>query len=245
MDLTLFKRPAFSGSLAANTVSIFAVFGMFLFTAQYFQLVLGFSPMETGVWMLPTSAGFIAGSMLTPLLRKFIIPRWIMFVNLLLASAGFGLLTLIQFFDGLFVLLLGSILYSLSTSIVITLGVDLIVGTVPPERTGAASGISETSTELGGALGIAILGSIGTAIYTTAMKAVNLESYPSAAAKAARGTFGAAMELASKYPQTDNQQLTTAASIAFSDAFVINAGISAMLLFVMAWASLYLLRSVR
>jgi len=82
-----------------------------------------------------------------------------------LAAAGLGILTQVEPEDGLAVLVTGSVILSLGVAQVVTLSTDLIVGAAPPERAGAASALSETGTELGGALGIAILGSIGTAVY--------------------------------------------------------------------------------
>jgi MFS transporter, DHA2 family, multidrug resistance protein len=70
VDLRLFRSPTFSASLAANTLSLANAFGIFLFIAQYLQLVLGFTPLEAGLWTVPSAAGFIAGSMLAPALVR-------------------------------------------------------------------------------------------------------------------------------------------------------------------------------
>ena len=81
-----------------------------------------------------------------------------------------------------------------------TLATDLIVGSAPPERAGAASAISETGAELGGALGIAILGSIGTAVYRGAMADAVPAGVPPEAAEAARDTLGGAVAVAEQLP---------------------------------------------
>ena len=70
LDLRLFRRPGFTTALGTNVVSFFAGFGVLLFIGQYLQLVLGLSPLVAGLWMLPSSAGFIAGSLLTPVLAR-------------------------------------------------------------------------------------------------------------------------------------------------------------------------------
>jgi DHA2 family multidrug resistance protein-like MFS transporter len=85
--------------------------------------------------------------------------------GLVLAAVGFGLLSRIDASSGLALVVMGCIAYSLGLAPAFTLTTDLIVSSVPPERAGAASAMSETGSELGGALGIAILGSIGTAVY--------------------------------------------------------------------------------
>jgi MFS transporter, DHA2 family, multidrug resistance protein len=163
LDLRLFRSPAFSAALAANTLDFFVAFAAFLFIAQYLQLVVGLSPLQAGLWMLPSSAGFIVGSLLTPLLVRRARPAYVMAAGMALAAVGFALLTRLDPAGGLAVLVAGSVVFSLGSAPMTTLATDLMVGTAPPERSGAASGISETSSELGGALGIAVLGSIAVA----------------------------------------------------------------------------------
>ncbi|MGH2805148.1 MAG: MFS transporter, partial [Thermoleophilaceae bacterium] len=93
IDLRLFRVPAFSAALATNTLAFFVAFGAFLFLAQYLQLVLGLSPLRAGLWTVPSGAGFIVGSMLTPLIVRRVPPAFVMGGGLVLAAAGFGLLT--------------------------------------------------------------------------------------------------------------------------------------------------------
>src|SRR5207249_3433414 len=107
----------------------------------------------------------IAGSMVAPLIVRWVRPAFAVAGGLTLASAGLGLLTQVDAVSGFALLVTGSFVIALGIAPVVTLSTDLIVGTAPPERAGAASAISETGTELGGALGIALLGSIGAAVY--------------------------------------------------------------------------------
>jgi MFS transporter, DHA2 family, multidrug resistance protein len=80
IDLGLFRVPAFSAALAANTLGFFVAFGVAVFIAQYLQLVLGLSPLEAGLWSVPGAGGFIAGSLLTPVLVRRIRPAFAMLV---------------------------------------------------------------------------------------------------------------------------------------------------------------------
>ena len=77
IDLGLFRIPAFSAALAVNTFTFFVNFGVFLFVAQYLQLVLGLSPWKAGLWTAPSYVGFVAGSLLTPAIvrRIFVAAR--------------------------------------------------------------------------------------------------------------------------------------------------------------------------
>jgi len=165
IDLSLFRAPAFSVSVAANTLALFAVYGMDLFIAQYLQLVLGMGPFEAGLWTLPTAVGFIVGSNLAPLIGGRIGSGPVVAGGAAVTSLGLAMLTQVGAESGLAVLVAGSVVMAIGAAQVITLSTDLLVGVAPPERAGAASAISETGLELGGALGIALLGSIGTAVY--------------------------------------------------------------------------------
>lgn len=122
IDLRLFRLPAFSGSLATFTLAIFAMFGTFLFIAQYLQLVLGLSPLEAGLWTLPQSGGFIVGSMLAPLIVRRIRPAFVMGAGLGLGAVGLALLTQIDAADGLAVLVTSSVVMSLGLGPVFHLG---------------------------------------------------------------------------------------------------------------------------
>ena len=163
IDVRLFRIRAFSASLGTYFFGIFVVVGYFLFISQYLQLILGLSPLEAAIWSLPSAVGFIVGSTIAPRIIHRFRPSVIMGVGMAIAAAGTAmLLGLSVDGDGSLVLIaVASVIISLGLAPVITLATELIVGSAPPEQAGAATGISETSGELGGALGIAILGSLG------------------------------------------------------------------------------------
>jgi DHA2 family multidrug resistance protein-like MFS transporter len=103
--------------------------------------------------------------MLAPVIARTVRPGFLVAGGLAVTALGLAMLTQVRADSGLAALVTGSVVMALGAAQVVTLSTDLIVGAAPPERAGAASGISETGTELGGALGIAILGSLGTAVY--------------------------------------------------------------------------------
>src|ERR671918_221710 len=182
IDLRLFRIRVFSASLTTYMLSIFVAFGYFLFVAQYLQLVLGLSPLEAGLWALPPGAGVIVGSLLAPLVFHRFRPAVVMGTGLLIAAGALLALTQVGGPASLTLIVVSVGVMALALAPVITLSTELVVGSAPPERAGAASGISETSAELGGALGIAVLGSIGTAIYRADMAPGIPEGVPAAAA---------------------------------------------------------------
>jgi MFS transporter, DHA2 family, multidrug resistance protein len=93
IDVRLFRSSAFNASLATNLLGIFIVVGYFLFIAQYLQLVLGLSPLQAGLWSLPSAGGFIIGSNLAPRLLRHLRPAWVIGAGLGLSAVGLGVLT--------------------------------------------------------------------------------------------------------------------------------------------------------
>ena len=238
LDLRLFRVPAFSASLATYGLTILILFGGFLFLPQYLQLVLGLSPSEAGLWTVPWALAFVVGSMLTPPLARIIRPAVLMSVGLAFSAIGYWMITGFGSGTGLVPFALASIIFSLGTSPVFTLTTDLIIGAAPPERAGAASAMSETSAEFGGALGIAVFGSIGVAVYRGVMADAILPNVPVEVARAAVATLGGAIEVAGQLPAEAGDALTSAARIAFVQGMRLCAAISAIAsiaLAVFAW----------
>ncbi len=227
LDLRLFRSAAFSAALTTNLLSFFVGFGSLLFITQYLQLVLGLSPLAAGLWMLPSSAGFILGSMLTPVLARRIRPAFVIAAGLSLGAVGLGLFTLLGSASGLGILVTGSVVFSLALAPVDTLATDLAVGAAPPKQAGAASALSETSAEFGGALGIAILGVIGSSIYRSQLTGTTSPGILPATAAAARDTLGGAVAVAGRLPGRLGEVPLQAARQAFTQGLHVVFAISA------------------
>ncbi|MGH2649995.1 MAG: MFS transporter, partial [Actinomycetota bacterium] len=245
IDLRLFRAPGFSASLATYGLGIFIVFGGFLFLPQYLQLVLGLSPLQAGLWTLPWALAFVVGSQLTPRLVQRIRPAYLMAVGLALAAAGFAAFTQVDETSGFPVFLVGSVVFSLGLAPVFTLAIDLIVGVAPPERAGAASAIAETGAEFGGAIGIAVFGSIGIAIYRGVMAGGIPAGVPAEAAAAAQDTLGGAVEVAGQLHDRLGTTLIEAAREAFIQGVHVAASISVVGAIGLAIFVAVLLRHVR
>ena len=244
IDLDLFRLPAFSVSLVTNFLAIFVAVGYFLYVAQYLQLVVGLSPLEAGLWSLPSAAGFIIGSQLAPRIVRRVRPAYIIGAGLGLASIGLAILTQVGTTGGLLTLVLGSVVISLGLAPVFGLTTELIVGSAPPERAGAASGISETGSELGGALGIAILGSIGVAIYRGRVAEAIPNGVPADAAAAARDTLGGAVAVARQLPDQLGVALVDAARDAFVAGMHLTSTIATIVSIGLAVLAVVILRNV-
>jgi MFS transporter, DHA2 family, multidrug resistance protein len=230
IDVRLFRIRAFSASLFAYLLAIFVVIGYFLFISQYLQLVLRLSPFEAGLWSLPSSAGFIVGSITAPRIIHRYRPSLIMGVGMTIAALGTASLLVLGIggMANLFLIVAASIVIDLGLAPVITLATELIVGSAPEEQAGAATGVSETSGELGGALGIAVLGSIGTAVYRAGVADGLPASVPANVADAARDTLGGAITVAEQLPAALGGSVITVAQAAFLDALHLVAGVAAV-----------------
>ncbi|PJZ70601.1 MFS transporter [Leptospira perolatii] len=229
IDLQLFQSPSFNAALLVNTLTIFVALGSFLFIAQYLQLVLGLSPLEAGLWTLPSALGNVFGSMMVPILVRKVRAVYVMSGGLVLCSIGLILYANVESTSGLISLVIGSVILSIGICGVVLLGTDIIVGAAPPERAGAAASVSETGAEFGGVLGIAVLGSIGTAIYRSQMQDFRPEGIAPDLAEAARSTLGGAVSLAKNLPESVAATLLGPAREAFTDSVQIISIICAVL----------------
>jgi DHA2 family multidrug resistance protein-like MFS transporter len=215
VDLALFKVRAFSGSLVTFLLGVFVAFGVFVFISQYLQLVVGLSPLEAGLWMLPWALAFVAGSTITPRLAHRVKPGYIIAVGLMIAGVGIGLLFEIDANTSFWWILVSLVISSLGLAPVFTLAMDLVVGSAPPARAGAASAISETTAELGGALGIAVMGSIGTALYRKELAELIPDGIPQEARLVALDTLGGAVQVSKSLPSDIGNALLGAAHQSF------------------------------
>jgi DHA2 family multidrug resistance protein-like MFS transporter len=116
IDLRLFQIPAFSASLAAYTLGTLVAFGAYIFLAQYLQMVLGLSPFDAGLAMVPSMVAFIVGSLVVPVISRRIRPAYLMGGGMIVATAGFALLTQVDPVSGLPILITGAVIYSLGTA---------------------------------------------------------------------------------------------------------------------------------
>ena len=196
VDLTLFRSAAFNVSVAISALNVFVSFGSFILIAQYLQLVLGLSPLQAGLLSLPASLLAIAGPMVSPILVQRFGTASSVAALLTTAALGFGVTMLIGGPAGAAVVAVGWALWALGGSAAATLTTGVIMSSTRPERAGVVSALAQTGAELGGALGIAVLGSLGTAVYRTMVGAALPEGLAPELAAAARDTLGGAVSVA-------------------------------------------------
>jgi DHA2 family multidrug resistance protein-like MFS transporter len=180
----------------ANTVGFFVNFGSALLLAQYLQSVLGLSPLVAGLWSVPPAVAFIVGALIAARIARRVPPAGVVAGGLAAAAVGLAAVTVTG--PDLVALTAAWVVAALGLSAVFTLAADIMVGSAPPERAGAASAVSETSSELGGALGIAALGAVAAAVYRASGGSTGTlgDAVASGAADGARDAFTAGLQLA-------------------------------------------------
>ncbi|MGY2122843.1 MFS transporter [Nocardia gipuzkoensis] len=228
LDLRLFRLSTFRIALLINVVGVFVAFGYFLFVAQYFQLVLGLSPLAAGLVMAPSGLGFIAGSQLAPQIVRVVRPAYLIGSGLAASAVGLLLMTRIGVTGGVPLALVASVIIALGLAPVFGITTELIVGSAPQEQAGAAAGVSETGAELGGALGISVLGSISVALYRGDLTASLPADLPGEAERSVRDTLGGAVHTAAGLRGELGEAVLRAAREAFLHGVHVTAGVAAV-----------------
>ncbi|MDQ4044540.1 MAG: MFS transporter, partial [Chloroflexota bacterium] len=229
LDLGLFANRKFSASLGTLTLALFAMSGTFFFLAQYLQLVIGLEPFEAGLWTLPQAGAMVITAALVSPLVKRVSPAWVMAGGLLIAVVGLGMLSRLDGSSDLTLLVAGQVVMMLGFGPTMILGIDMIVGAAPPERAGAASAISETSQEFGFAIGVAILGSIGSAVYRRELTDALPEGVTGVARVVSLDTLGGALEAAGTLSPALGAALIATARDAFTQGLQFNTTMAAVL----------------
>jgi DHA2 family multidrug resistance protein-like MFS transporter len=209
VDLSLFRSRAYTGALATCLVAMFATLGNAIFLTQYLQSVFGMSPLSAALWSLVPSIGVGAVIAIASALVKIFDRASVIAGSFLVVLAGYAVqATLLHADSHLWVLIVGAALLACGAVAVSMLGSELMLGAIPPERAGAAAAMNETVTELGGALGMAVMGSIGAAVYRHALGT----TVPAPA----RATLGDAVATAAREPGAAGEQLLSSAREAFT-----------------------------
>ncbi|MGX7827647.1 MFS transporter [Actinokineospora sp. 24-640] len=241
LDLTLFRDRTFGASVGINVVAMFCFIGITLFTNQYIQLVLGMRPFEAALWSLAVVPVIGVAMTVSAVLAQKVRVAPLVAAGLVVLASGFVVVSFVEVSSSLLVVLIGSGLVGAGVLATTMLTGDRILTSAPPERAGAASAIAETGTELGAALGMAVLGTVGAAVYYRQM-ADAVTGLPAEAADAARDTLGGATAVAGTLP--DGGPLLAAAREAFTDGLTTTALAGAALVLLLVVPAYRALRGV-
>jgi DHA2 family multidrug resistance protein-like MFS transporter len=242
-DLRLFQRREFSASVAALLFTILALSGTWLMVFQYLQGVRDLSPLGAGLVMLPATLSQVVASLSVPALSRRVPTQWLVSGGLIVAAGGFLLMAQVAGGGSLLWLLVGITVMSAGVMPMMVLGTDLVISSAPPNKAGAASATSETAAELGMALGIAVIGSVGAAVYRARMIGAMPDDVPEDLAEVAIDTLGGALGVVAQLPAVLGTEVHEAARFAFGIAMQTNALIGAAIVTATAIMAARLLRA--
>ncbi|MFB7965997.1 MFS transporter, partial [Streptomyces rubiginosohelvolus] len=214
IDLGLLGRRTFGGPVFANLLAMFATVGMAVFLTQYLQSVLGLNPFRAALWSLVPAVGAAVAAPVAAALAQRVDRAYVMGGGFLVSACGFLWMTQVRADSALWFALTGAALYAGGLVAAMALATELALGAAPPERAGSAAAVLESGQELGGALGMAVLGSIGAAVYSREMTDALPAGMPHA--EAVRETLGGATAAAARLPGETADAVLTAARDAFT-----------------------------
>lgn len=200
LDLRLFKISRLTISLFIVSFVLFVTVGADMLFAQFLQAIKGLSPIEAGLYLIAPAISGTLGTLAAPILIRWMRPAFAMIFGLLIAIIG-AVIVVTNIHDAPVVtLVVGLSLLGFGGGPAMTLTSEQIVGSVPQEKAGSASAISDVGTGLGSALSIALIGSIGMLIYRIIFTNTVPENASSEVVESAQESVGAAVTVAENSP---------------------------------------------
>jgi DHA2 family multidrug resistance protein-like MFS transporter len=243
LDMKLFRVPSFSGAVVVNLVSVFSLVGFLFFITQHLQLVIGMSPFDAAIALIPGTVTIIAAGLIVVPIVRHVRPGYLMAIGLGMSLLAYASVAVIGSDATVFSLVAAFSLLGAGIGAAETLSNDLIISSVPEGKAGAASGVSETAYELGAVLGTAVLGSILAAAYRGSI--VIPAGLSRADATSARETLGGAVGVASGLPGSVGDDLLSSARAAFDSGVVATSWVAVALMAVAMAVTLVTLRRAR
>ena len=227
LDMRLFRQGSFSGALLVNLLSVIALVGFLFFVAQHLQLVVGLSPLQAGLALVPGLVMMIVSGLAVVPIAKRWPARVVIPAALVFSVAGYITVAFATGSDSAGALIAAFVSLGIGIGAAETVSNELVLASAPPAKAGAASAVSETAYELGAVLGTTVLGGILTALYRA--KLVVPAGIPEAAAGAAYETLAGAVHAADEVGGSAGLALRAAAAHAFDSGVTVTALIGAAL----------------
>ena len=222
LDVSFFADPRFSAASVAVTLVFFAMFGALFFVSQYLQFVLGYSALKAGAALIPVAAALMVAAPLSARLVARFGTKWIVTIGLVLVAVALLLVRQVTISSGYPLIAVVLVIIGVGIGLSMAPATDSIMGSLPPEKAGVGSAMNDTTREIGGALGVAIMGSITSAIYASTITANPgfkvLEKASPEAAAAVKDSIGGASFVATMLPESARAALVDASNAAFVHA---------------------------
>jgi EmrB/QacA subfamily drug resistance transporter len=196
LDLHLFNDARFTAASGTVMALFFALFGFLFLSTQYLQFVLGYSPLGAGVRALPYAGAMIAFAIGSPAIVARLGTKRVVTVGMLLFSAGLAVAATVSTGSGYSRIAIAMLLMGAGMGLAGAPATESIMGALPPERANIGSAVNDTTRELGGALGVAIVGSVMSSLYAANLSETLPDSVPSATVEAAQESLAAGTQMA-------------------------------------------------
>jgi EmrB/QacA subfamily drug resistance transporter len=219
LDVRFFKNPRFTAASTGITMTFFALFGATFLLTQYMQFVLGYTPLEAGIRLLPFAGVILVLSPLSAKIVERIGTKVTVASGLVIAGAGLTLMTQLQVNSSYGDLVWRLMLMAFGQALVMAPATESIMGSLPLARAGVGSAVNDTTRQIGGALGVAIVGSVMSSTYASKISDLfaGTPSAGSSAEQAAKDSLGGALAVAAKAPPALGNTLAGVAKSAFVD----------------------------
>jgi EmrB/QacA subfamily drug resistance transporter len=220
LDVRFFKNRRFSAANAAITMVFFAMFGASFLITQYLQTVLGFSAFQAGVRMAPMPVAMLLVAPLSPRIVERIGTKVVVGTGLLMAAGGLLVVSAVPVTNGYWQLVAGMIVLAIGMGLVMAPATESIMGSLPRSKAGVGSAMNDTTRQMGGALGVAIIGSVLASSYRPGVEGkLRALHAPTRVITAARDSIGGAVDAAKTLAQPLRSSVTSAARTEFVHAF--------------------------
>jgi EmrB/QacA subfamily drug resistance transporter len=235
LDLGFFRNPAFSSAAGAITLIFFAMFGTFFVFTQYLQLVLGYGTLEAGVRMLPMAFTMMVAAPSSARLVERFGSRRVVTTGLCLVAAGLLLLSFLSVDTPYWRLVLNLVVMAAGMGLSMAPSTTGIMASLPLGKAGVGSAVNDTTRELGGALGVAVLGSLLASRYAASLTDALGGLLQGPALEAAKSSLGAALGAARTLPGPAGETVAAAARSAFVDAMSTSLAVSSAVVLLAAF----------
>jgi MFS transporter, DHA2 family, multidrug resistance protein len=242
VDIGALRRPAFGTALGCIVLTVLALVGLALVAAQYLQLVLGLSPLQTGLRLLPLSVAAVAAGLCGSKLLSLLGPRLMVALGFLLTAVAVLTLTGVGREDRVTLLTGGFVLLGFGLETTLFGCYESMLSDVPEDRAGGAAALGETAYQLGAGMGIALLGSVMNAAYAPGVRAA--PGVPHGAAAEASRSLGQAYDVAERLAGPAGGHLLAAARGSFVHGLHVTLLVSAGLLLLGSVAALRLPKAI-
>lgn len=222
VDTGLFKNPRFTAASGAVTVAFFALSGFIFLVTQYFQFLRAYSPLATGVRLLPVASSVAVASLVGTRLAVRVGNKQVVTAGLALLGAAFGWIATSSAATSYLQIVAQMLVLGTGMGLTSAPATEAIMGVVPREKAGVGSAVNDATRLLGGTLGVAVIGSVAASVYATRLDATLPTGLPQAVAVAAKGSVGGAIIAAQHLPVAASSaadQLRTTAVHAFEHSF--------------------------